>query len=254
MNTTARLDNASLSERLDSLSISVEEGRCVVLIGPNGAGKSTALRLLGGLETPERGRVLLNEQDARTVPPQKRAALVSWLPQRPHLQIDLLVEELVAQARYRFAEGPEHARRHGRRILEEIGVGYLIGRSVARISGGELQRVLIATLMAQDTPLLLVDEPANHLDPAHQIETYRQLGQLWQAGRGLCVVTHDVRLGLLLGAAEEIDVVGLQEGRLVFSTRLSDEQLPEALSSLYGVPFVPRNAPGGLALELPEGP
>lgn len=253
MNAVARLEKTSLNQRLQQVNLLVEEGQCVVLVGPNGAGKSTALRALAGLETPTSGRALVGNQDACRMRARERAGLVSWLPQRPHLEVDLHAEELVAQARYRFSEPSFRSLEHARRVLDEVGIAHLIGRSVSRISGGELQRVLIATLVAQEAPLLLVDEPANHLDPAHQIDTYKRLGNLWKTGRGLCIVTHDIRLCLLLGRADEIDVVGLQDGEVNFMTHLSDPDLPAALESLYGVPFVPREAPGGLSLLLPEG-
>jgi iron complex transport system ATP-binding protein len=179
--------------------------------------------------------------------------LIAWLPQRPAVPPGFTTEELVAQARFRFGESGAVARKHALRLLRERGAGHLIGRCVDAISGGELQRVLLATMSAQDAPLLLVDEPANHLDPAAQLETYRLLGRLWlEEGRGLCVVTHDIRLAQLLGPSNRIEVVGMRAGQVEVRTTLNDPALAQHLEALYGVPFMSAGTPGGLGVRLSE--
>lgn len=230
-----RLEEVHLGERLRGVSLEFGRGDCAVVVGPNGAGKSTLLRTLLGLERAERGRVLLDSRPLHEFTPGERAAHVAWLPQRPRLGESLRVDELVASARYRFGEARGEALAHARRALAEVGAESLAERHSDRISGGELQRALLATLLAQAAPLLLVDEPANHLDPAQQVAIYRRLGKLRRRGFGLLVVTHDINLASLLGPPEEVRVLGLQAGQIVLDAPLSAPDLPERLGELYAV-------------------
>ena len=95
--------------------------------------------------------------------------------------------------------------------------------------------LLAAPLLAQEAPLLLVDEPGNHLDPAQQIAVYSLLGELWRRGAGLLVVTHDINLAKHLGDPSRVRVLGLERGRVAFDTRLDEPSLRAELSQLYGV-------------------
>lgn len=242
--TRLRLDGVHVDDRLVDVTFDVAPGECCVVVGPNGAGKSTLLRTLLGLEHPTQGRVLLDRRPWQTFSPAERAAYVAWLPQQPRLGESQRVEELVASARYRFGEPHRTSLEHARRALARIGALELALRRTDEISGGELQRVLLATLLAQEAPLLLVDEPANHLDPAHQLAVYRHLGELWRGGLGLVVVTHDVNLAWLLGLAQRVRVVGLRKGRIVFDTCLAAPNLVSELSDLYGVPLSAVNVEG----------
>lgn len=232
-----RLDSVSVGDRLVDVTFEVAPGECCVVVGPNGAGKSTLLRTLLGLEKPTRGRVLLDGRPWSELTPGQRAEHVAWLPQRPQLGESQRVEELVASARYRFGEAHHTSIVHARRALAEVGALDLAARRTDRISGGELQRALLATLLAQEAPLLLVDEPANHLDPAHQVAVYRRLGELWRRTLGLVVVTHDVNLAWLLGPPEQVRVLGIHKGRIAQDTTLGAPDLAETLSELYEVPL-----------------
>lgn len=231
------LQGVTLGSRLRDVDLELRQGECCVVVGPNGAGKSTLLRTLLGLERPERGAVLLQDRPVAELSPGQRAAHLAWLPQRPALGEALRVVELVASARYRFGEAQGEALDHARRALAEVGAADLADRRSDRISGGELQRALLATLLAQEAPLLLVDEPANHLDLAYQTAIYRRLGSLWKRGLGLVVVTHDINLAWLLGAPDRVRVLGLRHGRIVEDTTLAAPDLAERLGALYSVPL-----------------
>ena len=95
----------------------------------------------------------------------------------------------------------------------------------------------IAALLAQEARLLLLDEPANHLDPGQQLESYRLLGELWRTGLGILLVTHDVNLLSAIGDAERLRVAGLNKARLEFEARLDDAALPKHLTKLFGLSF-----------------
>jgi iron complex transport system ATP-binding protein len=222
---------------LSEVSLSLEKGELVGLLGPNGAGKTTLLKALLGLITPARGQVLIAGRAAHELAPRERAARLAWLPQHVTLSEPLNVLEVVVAARFRFSEGRGTAERAARAALERVGMAAHADRRALELSGGERQRVALASLLAQDAELLLLDEPGNHLDPAQQLEIYRLLGELWRQGFGLLLVTHDVNLLYHLGAAERVRVVGLEAGRAVFETSYAAPELPEKLSSLFGVGF-----------------
>jgi iron complex transport system ATP-binding protein len=235
MSPTLSLAHLSVTARLTEVSLTLSPGDCIVVIGANGAGKSTLLRAMVGLERPSAGAVLLDGRPLAEFSPRERARRVAWLPQRPRLGEAVRIEELVATGRYRFGESHGEALAHARRALTELGAEHLAPRFTDRVSGGELQRALLATLLAQEAPLLLVDEPANHLDPAQQLAAYGTLGQLWRRGHGLIVVTHDLNLAAQLGSPERVRVLGLDGGHVAFDSTLSAPSLTGDLTRLYGV-------------------
>jgi iron complex transport system ATP-binding protein len=222
---------------LDGVSLSVGRGEFVALLGPNGAGKTTLLRTALGLVRPVEGEVFLGGQRIDAVPPRARAALLAWLPQQALATEALSALDTVVAARYRFDETHASARDAARRALSRLGVAALSEQPVTRLSGGERQRVALAALIAQEAGVLLLDEPANHLDPAQQAETYALLAELVKEGVGVLCVTHDVNL--LAYVAESVRVVGLTRGRLAFETRYDASDLPARLAELFGVPMDP---------------
>jgi len=251
MTAVAKLERATLGTRVMELDLVVDAGACVVFVGPNGAGKSTALQLLSGLVPPSAGQATLGGHAATKLSESERAGLVAWLPQRPNVEGLLTGAEVVALARFRHAERPAESLRLAAHFLEAVQAKHLASTRLDAMSGGEVQRVLLAALRAQAAPLLLVDEPANHLDPLAQVQTYRALGELWQKEQAtLCLVTHDLRLCRLLGPPDRILVVGFAGGRIVWRFPLDGAELTQALADLYGVPFAPFSTPGGLGIAV----
>lgn len=251
MSDLAVLCGVTLGTRITGADLTIAAGDCVVLVGKNGAGKSTLLSLLAGLLTPSSGVARLSGKSAADLGENERAGKVAWLPQRPHVEGTLTAREVVALARFRFAETVQDSAMRADEILELSGARHLAAKRLDGMSGGEAQRVLLAALRAQGAPLLLVDEPANHLDPLAQVQTYQALGQLWQKdGATLCLVTHDLRLCRLLGPAERVQVVGVAEGRTSWRLPLAHPDLPLELERLYGVPFLSALGAGGLGIAV----
>lgn len=250
MTTLARLSAVTLHTRVRAMDLSIAPGDCVVLVGKNGAGKSTVLGLLAGLLVPTAGSALLSETPATALSDAQRASQVAWLPQRPNVDGLLTAREVVGLARFRFAESLAESELTAEAYLKQSGADHLANQRVDSMSGGEVQRVLLAALRAQEAPLLLVDEPANHLDPLAQVHTYRALGELWREGRALCLVTHDLRLCQLLGPPERVLVVGIEDGRIAWRAALSAPELPALLERLYGVPFAAAGSAGGLGIAV----
>jgi len=205
---------------------------------------------MAGIDRPASGQVTWQGKALHSWSTAERAAHLAWLPQRSSLSPAWTVQTLVMSARYRFLESEQVSQEHARALLEQFGLGHLRGKMASNISGGELQRVLIVSLVAQQSQFLLLDEPANHLDPQHQINTYQALSKVWQAGQTVLLVSHDVRLAQLLGDPARVRLLGIKEGRCVFDLKLADPQLEQHLEQLYEVPLVPRQEPGGLSLDL----
>lgn len=224
-------------ELLSDISLSLEPGEFLALVGPNGAGKTTLLRSAIGLLHPSHGRVLLGGRDVTRLGPRERASQIAWLPQHQSISEPLSAVEIVAAARFRFGESASDSERHARAALERVHGAELSNARFHELSGGERQRVSMAALLAQGTKLALLDEPASHLDPAHQLETYRLLGELWNLGVGILLVTHDINLIGQLGSPDRVRIIGLRGGKQAFSTSFSATDLPERLGALFGLRF-----------------
>jgi iron complex transport system ATP-binding protein len=223
---------------LDQISLTLAKGDFVALVGPNGAGKTTLVKAALGLHKPESGAVWLGGTSLSALTPRQRAARVAWLPQHALGAEPLSATDGVAAARFRFDESHAASRRAARSALERVGAQGYAERSLTELSGGERQRVRFAALIAQDAPVLLLDEPANHLDPAQQAEVYRLLGELWREGRTVLCISHDLNLLAHAGASARVRVAGLRAGRLAFETQLTDSHLPSTLGSLFGIEMV----------------
>lgn len=234
-----KLENVSVVRRgralLEGVSLNLRPGELLALVGPNGAGKTSLLRVMLGLQAPTKGNVSLDGATLAELSPREKAARVAWLPQHSVSTEELSALEAVTAARFRFDEPHGVAAREARAALTRVGVASVAERALGTLSGGERQRVALAALLAQSAPILLVDEPANHLDPAQQIDVYRLLGELWREGKSVVCVTHDVNLLRHLGAPERVRVAGVAQGRLRFELPLSAPRLPDELGALFGV-------------------
>ena len=179
------------------LDLRIPPGRITVLIGRNGCGKSTLLRALARLMRPQTGAVLLDGRAIATLPTREVARQLAILPQSPLAPEGMTVLQLVKQGRYPHqswlqqwtAEDEERVRQ----ALAWTGLEDLAGHPVDALSGGQRQRAWIAMALAQDTPLLLLDEPTTYLDLAHQMEILDLLARLNEHdGRTVVMVLHDL--------------------------------------------------------------
>jgi len=220
---------------LEGVTLRVERGDFVALLGPNGAGKTTLLKLALGLRAPTSGNVSLSGREVAQLSARERAALVAWLPQ--HVRADEPVSALdaVAAARFRFAETHAASLHAARAALARVRAEQYANRRVTELSGGERQRVALACLLAQEANLLLFDEPANHLDPAQQLEVYRLLGELWRQGHTIVCVNHDVNLLNHVGNPAHVRLLGLTHGRLELEATFVEPDLPARLGALFAV-------------------
>ena len=178
---------------------------------------------------------MLGDDKVAALSPRQRAGRVAWLPQHSQAAEELSALEVVMAARFRFDEPFAVTEREARKALTRVAVSEVAERALSTLSGGERQRVALAGLLAQAAPILLLDEPANHLDPAQQIDVYRLLGELWRQGASVVCVTHDVNLLRHLGDPERVRVAGVAGGKLRFECPLTAPELPGKLGELFGV-------------------
>jgi iron complex transport system ATP-binding protein len=200
MNSTHQLSlSAGQRQLVKDLDWQVREGECWSIIGRNGAGKSTLMRALAGLRPPEAGHVSLNGRPLAEWPLEELARQRAFLAQSRSDAFSYSVIETVLSARH-----PYHGNRYWEdsddhaiaiKSLEAMEVAELKSRDVRTLSGGERQRVAIAAMLAQDTPLLLLDEPANALDLAHQVSVMSILARLCrEQGKTAVMIGHDLTL------------------------------------------------------------
>jgi iron complex transport system ATP-binding protein len=210
------------------VSLSIGAGELVGLIGPNGAGKTTLMRAALGL-LPFEGESTLAalSQDAR-------ARQVTWMPQLREIAWPVSVEDVVMLGRmpHMTTRTPTDAdRQRTEEALARMDLLDMRHRAATRLSGGEQARVLIARALAQDTPLLMADEPVAGLDPAHQISTMQTFAALAQGGKSVLVSLHD----LGLAARHCTRIVMLDEGGLVADGPPAEVLTPERIAQVFHI-------------------
>ncbi|KAB1654321.1 ABC transporter ATP-binding protein [Pseudoclavibacter chungangensis] len=200
---------------LDGLDIAIPAGSFTAVIGPNACGKSTLLRSFARLLSPRAGRVLLGEDDLRGFSARALARRVGLLPQSPVTPEAITVDELVSRGRFAhqtvLSQWSREDERAVTRAIENAGMGALRGRRVDELSGGQRQRAWIALALAQETDVLLLDEPTTFLDVAHQVEVLELATRLREGGRTVVAVLHE--LGMAARFATHL--VAMRDGRIV---------------------------------------
>jgi len=222
---------------LGGVSLALGRGELVGVLGPNGSGKTTLVRCLMGFLAPRRGRVTLDGRDVAAWPRRELARQLGVVPQEMPTDFPLLVRELVLLGRVPHLParglGFESARDRAaaEAALAEAALSELADRPLHQLSGGELRRAFIARALAQEPPLLLLDEPTSSLDLRHQLGVLELLRRRARAGAGILVVLHDLNL-----AAAYCDrVVVLAEGRVAAAGPPEIALDPVILSDVYGV-------------------
>jgi iron complex transport system ATP-binding protein len=222
-------------EVLRGLDLSAEPGHLTAVIGRNGAGKTTLLRALAGLLAPSAGTALLDGRPVNGWDRGNLARTLAYLPQERLAHWALTARAVVALGRLPYqplGAGESAADRAAiDAALAAMDAEHLAHRPVTELSGGERARVLIARALAQEPRVLLADEPAAGLDPAHQLTLFRHLAGLAEAGRAMVVAVHDLSL-----AARFCHSIALvHEGRTLAAGRPQDVLLPQHLAAAYGI-------------------
>jgi iron complex transport system ATP-binding protein len=234
------------------LDLAVPDGEVTCVVGPNGCGKSTLLRAFGRLLRPRGGAVLLDGADLARLPTRQVARSLGLLPQAPAAPEGITVADLVARGRQPHQRWWRQWSAADERAVAEAmaltGVAGLAARPVDALSGGQRQRVWIAMALAQDTDLLLLDEPTTHLDIAHQVEVLNLVRRL---GRTVVAVLHDLNQ-----AARYADhLVAMRDGRIVARGRPGEVVTADLVREVFGLDAVVVPDPvTGSPLVVPAAP
>ena len=225
---------------LNRASLTAAAGEFIGLIGPNGAGKSTLMRAALGLIAAD------GTSSLAALSPSSRAKAAAWLPQDRHIAWPVSVETLIALGRtpYGRRPGPTDAQAVAL-AMARTNVAGLRKRLVTTLSGGEQARVLLARVLAQDTPILIVDEPISGLDPAHQLAAMELFAALAAEGRIIIASLHDLGLAARYCAR----LVMLDQGRIVADGPPLQVLEAERLTRVFGVSAYVAQTPAGLVFQ-----
>ncbi|MFE0384226.1 ABC transporter ATP-binding protein [Streptomyces bungoensis] len=232
-NVTLAYDQRVIAERL---SVEIPDRSFTVIVGPNACGKSTLLRALSRMLRPSRGRVLLDGRAIHSMPAKKVARTLGLLPQSSVAPDGITVADLVGRGRYPHQGLLRQWSAEDERVVTEAmrqtGVAELAGRYVDELSGGQRQRVWIAMALAQQTPLLLLDEPTTYLDIQHQIDVLDLCAELHETqGRTLVAVLHDLNHA----ARYATHLIALRDGTVVAEGAPADVVTAELVEEVFGL-------------------
>lgn len=240
---------------LRRVNLQVGEGEYVSLIGPNGAGKSTFLNCIMRILKGGQGHIVLAGRDIASYSQRKLARLMSYVPQQDIAGFPVTVGEFVMMSRYPHMSPFTTVSPGDHEAVDEAlaitGCTHLAGRSVATLSGGERRTVSIAAALAQQCPVMLLDEPTTFLDPKHEMDIFALISRINRDyGRTILMVTHDIN-----HAALHSDCIGiLKEGQCVFFGKPRDMMNNDVLAPVYGTSFtfIPHPV-NGFPVIVPKG-
>ena len=219
---------------VDKMSFELHEGQWLMLVGPNGAGKSTLIETISQ-GVPYEGSIELEGTDIRRYKPAQLARKIGVLSQKNSVGYGYSVEEVVGLGRYAYTSSflsarDDEGRDQVERALALTGLTELRRSSVLTLSGGELQRTFLAQVFAQNPQVLILDEPANHLDLVYQKHIFSLIAEwLKEPGRGVMSVVHDLGLARRYGT----HAVLMNHGKCEAHGTINDVLTPENLRSVY---------------------
>lgn len=180
---------------LEGVGLDISAGETVALLGANGSGKTTLLKTLAGAIKPIAGCVRIAGQDLQSLPVRQVARLIGFVPQQEASTFDFSVREIVLMGRLAHSDGlfetPED-HEAAERAMERADCAHIADRLISNLSGGEAQRAVVARALAQEAPVLLLDEPTAHLDIKHQLEISQLLRSLAAEGYTVVAAVHDL--------------------------------------------------------------
>ncbi len=231
-------------EVLRGIDLDIPPGQIAALLGPNGSGKSTLLAAAAGVGRRSSGKVFVDGKDIDTLSRREAAGKVAVVPQQTGFLMPFTVMETVLMGRFpaagRFARLSAEDHRLAAASLEAVDLGSFAERLVTDLSGGEAQRVAIARALAQQTPVLLLDEPVSALDPRHAVAVFRLLEALKKEGKGILVALHDINYALRFADR----ILFLKDGLIVEppSPRAVDGNI---LAEIFDTPWILEDLAGG---------
>ncbi len=223
---------------LTDVSMHLEKGEFLGVIGPNGAGKSTFLKAIRGIVPTEEGEVTLLGQDINQMAEKEIARKLAFMQQSVQIGFGFTAEEVVTSARYPYLAWWENEGEEDKKIVEECmrftGVYQMKDKVVNQLSGGERQRVLLAKVLAQETPIIFLDEPTASLDLVYQEEIFRYCRKLTESGKTIVMICHD----LTMAARFCSRLMLIAKGKVQADGKPEDVLTAECLYHAFGIKSV----------------
>lgn len=218
------------------LNLTIPKGKITTIIGANGCGKSTILKTLARIIKPKSGEIYINGKNLRSQSSKELAQIMAVLPQSPQAPKGLTVEELISYGRFPHQKGLGKLKKEDKDIvnwsLEKTGILEFKDRTIEALSGGQRQRAWIAMALAQETEILLLDEPTTYLDLAHQLDILKLLEELnRKEGRTIVMVIHELN-----NAARFADyMIGIKKGEIVCTGTSNEVMTKENLREIFNI-------------------
>ncbi|AZA10023.1 ABC transporter ATP-binding protein [Corynebacterium pseudopelargi] len=226
---------ARAKEILHSVNVDIRPGTFTVIVGPNACGKSTLLKTMARLLPVASGQIDIHGRPLDAYGTKELARTMSFLPQSPLTPESIVVEDLVGRGRYphqgivrQWSQADEAA---VEAAMVQAGVDNLRGRVVQELSGGQRQRVWLALVLAQQTPIVLLDEPTTYLDITHQLQVLDVAQELQRSGKTVVAVLHELSLAFRYAT----DLIVMKQGRVFAAGRVDEVVTPELVSEVYDV-------------------
>lgn len=221
---------------IEDMNLSIPKGKISIIIGANGCGKSTLLKTIARINKPKSGDIFINNKNIKKVKEKDIAKEVAFLPQGPVCPSGLTVRELVAFGRFPHQKIIGGLNNHDKETIDwaikETGLSEFADREVENLSGGQRQRAWIAMTLAQETEIIMLDEPTTYLDMSYQLEVLEVLQKLNREKKiTVVIVLHELN-----NACRFADnIIGLKKGKLICEGRPIDVINKENLKEIYGI-------------------
>lgn len=232
-NLTVAYENHTI---IENMNLSLPKGKINIIIGGNGCGKSTLLKTISRINKPVSGEIFINQKNIKKVKEKEIAREVAFLPQGPVCPNGITVRELVAYGRFPYQKMIGGLSSHDQEVInwaiEQTGLSEFADRAVENLSGGQRQRAWIAMTLAQETEIIMLDEPTTYLDLSYQLEVLEILQKL-NRKRNITVVVVLHEINNAFKFADHI--VGLKKGKVICEGRPMDVITEETLKTIYGI-------------------
>lgn len=240
------------TEVLKNITLEAGRGTVTGIFGPNGSGKTTLLRCMNGGLKPRAGRVEIDGESVHGMHPRQIARLAAVIPQDNYPNINFTVRDMVMLGRYAhggfWGGESDYDRNVVDRSLDRVESLGFSARPYNSLSGGERQRILIARALAQEAPVLLMDEPGTHLDISHQLELFYLIRELKDEGKTVIIICHDLFLApMFLDRA-----VLMKEGVILASGRPEEVLEGRNISAVFGCAISIKRKDGVVSVEPPS--
>lgn len=221
---------------IDNMNLSIPKGKISVIIGANGCGKSTLLKAIARVIKPKSGEVLINEKNIKSQKEKVIATQVAFLPQGPVCPSGITVKELVSFGRFPHQKLIGGLNLHDKEVvdwaIEETGLKEFADREIENLSGGQRQRAWIAMTLAQETDIIMLDEPTTYLDMSYQLEVLQVLEKLnKQKNITIVMVLHELNNACRFAS----NIIALKKGKIICQGMPKDAITKENLREIYGI-------------------